>query len=363
MDSLISEEQGLMKMMATAQKKTEQTIQDFKYCEVCRRHHSQGRKHVYSRTHRDNINAIINKYGKKVKTAKPVLKHPVVDSGVNEENFWCYFCGCEVKKHDTTTTASLKFAGFFRHLASQEHRQKTFSFWWDHRIEKSLKNNFLLTQEEYGRYKKRLIEAVAKWEADQQKITGEPEVPPSSSDQSQAPANLTEVKTSSNHSEAQHQKVQRTTRQVQELHRNTGVKLNSKAMYTIEARGDNLTCIQLPKAPGACGNVHTGATPPWLWKDNDKEVTDISGASPSNEIGPTGEDLQKHKKQKTLPEGRVGASFDRGASSGEEWLPSFGRVWQVGRRWKPWQQKKGGRRKASAAQSRPDDSMEKVKGP
>ncbi|CAH1242036.1 CCDC84 [Branchiostoma lanceolatum] len=221
-----------MKMMA-ATKKSEQTIQDFQYCEVCRRHHSQGRKHVYSRTHRDNINAIINKYGKKVKAAKPVLKHPVVDSGVNEENFWCYFCGCEVKKHDTTATATMKYGGFFRHLASQEHRQKTFSFWWDHRIEKSLKNSFLLTQEDYG----------------------------------------------------------------------------------------------------------------------------------SKQIGPTVEDLQKHKKQKTLPKGRVGANFDRSSSSGEEWLPSFGRVWQVGRRWKPWQQKRKGRTKASAAQSRPDFSSEEANGP
>ncbi|XP_066300788.1 centrosomal AT-AC splicing factor-like [Branchiostoma lanceolatum] len=336
-----------MKMMA-ATKKSEQTIQDFQYCEVCRRHHSQGRKHVYSRTHRDNINAIINKYGKKVKAAKPVLKHPVVDSGVNEENFWCYFCGCEVKKHDTTAISTMKYGGFFRHLASQEHRQKTFSFWWDHRIEKSLKNSFLLTQEDYGRYKKRLVDAVATWDAAQQKISSEPEVSKSSdhSSQSLAPANLSELKTSSNLSEVQHQKVQRATRQVQELHRKT----NSKAMYTIEAHGDNLTCIHLPKELGASGNVHTGATPPWLWKDND----DVTGASSSKQIGPTVEDLQKHKKQKTLPKGRVGANFDRGSSSSEEWLPSFGRVWQVGRRWKPWQQKRKGRTKASAAQSRPD---------
>ncbi|XP_078581720.1 centrosomal AT-AC splicing factor-like [Branchiostoma floridae x Branchiostoma japonicum] len=354
-----------MKMMA-ATKKTDKNIQDFNYCDVCRRHHSQGRKHVYSRTHRDNINAIVNKYGKKVKIAKPVLKHPVVESGVNDENFWCYFCGCEVKKHDTTTTSTMKYGGFFRHLASQEHRQKTFSYWWDNRIEKSLKNSFLLTQEDYGKYKKRLVDAVALWEASQQKITSKPDTQRSSSDQSsssQAQANLSEPLPSSNLSDAQHQKVQKATRQVQDLQRKTIVKPNSKAMYTIEAHGENLTCVQLPKELGACGNVHTGATPPWLWKDDD--VTDIAGASSSKQIGPTVEDLQKHKKQKTLPKGRVGADFDRGSSSadGEEWLPSFGRVWQVGRRWKPWQQKRKGKTKASAAQSQPDYSSEELNGP
>eukprot|EP00058_Branchiostoma_floridae_P009229 XP_002594717.1 hypothetical protein BRAFLDRAFT_114632 [Branchiostoma floridae] len=319
--------------MMAATKKTDKNIQDFNYCDVCRRHHSQGRKHVYSRTHRDNINAIINKYGKKVKIAKPVLKHPVVESGVNDENFWCYFCGCEVKKHDTTTTSTMKYGGFFRHLASQEHRQKTFSYWWDNRIEKSLKNSFLLTQEDYGKYKKRLVDAVALWEASQQKFTSDPDTQRSSSDQSsssQAQANLSEPLPSSNLSDAQHQKVQKATRQ--EL--------------------------------GVSGNVHTGATPPWLWNDND-DVTDIEGASSSKQIGPTVEDLQKHKKQKTLPKGRVGADFDRGSSSahGEEWLPSFGRVWQVGRRWKPWQQKRKGKTKASAAQSRPDYSSEELNGP
>lgn len=41
---------------------------------------------------------------------------------------------------------------------------------------------------------------------------------------------------------------------------------------------------------------------------------------------------EKHKLKK-LPPDRVGANFDHSSSTSAGWLPSFGRVWNNGRRW------------------------------
>lgn len=79
------------------------------------------------------------------------------------------------------------------------------------------------------------------------------------------------------------------------------------------------------------GNVHTGAVPPWLLEDPEDE-----SAGNSQDIGPSLQDFLKHKEQqklKKLPANRVGANFDHGSHTDADWLPSFGRVWNSGRRW------------------------------
>ncbi|XP_052608765.1 centrosomal AT-AC splicing factor-like [Peromyscus californicus insignis] len=53
-------------------------------------------------------------------------------------------------------------------------------------------------------------------------------------------------------------------------------------------------------------------------------------------IGPSYEEFLKEKekqKLKKLPPERVGANFDHSSTTSAGWLPSFGRVWNNGRRW------------------------------
>ncbi|NXN40837.1 CCD84 protein, partial [Rhinoptilus africanus] len=76
------------------------------------------------------------------------------------------------------------------------------------------------------------------------------------------------------------------------------------------------------------GNVHTGAKPPWLMDEEED--------GSKQQIGPSYEEFLKQKekqKLKKLPAERVGANFDHTSQTGESWLPSFGRVWNHGRRW------------------------------
>jgi len=72
-----------------------------------------------------------------------------------------------------------------------------------------------------------------------------------------------------------------------------------------------------------------GATPPWM-------VQDEEHSSVNQQIGPSYEEFIKEKekqKLKKLPPDRVGANFDHSSSTSVGWLPSFGRVWNNGRRW------------------------------
>ncbi|NXN49149.1 CCD84 protein, partial [Rynchops niger] len=91
--------------------------------------------------------------------------------------------------------------------------------------------------------------------------------------------------------------------------------------------GPALTFIGHQETEGK-GNVHTGAKPPWLTEEEED--------GSKQQIGPSYEEFLKQKekqKLKKLPPERVGANFDHTSQTGESWLPSFGRVWNHGRRW------------------------------
>ncbi|NXA04857.1 CCD84 protein, partial [Sapayoa aenigma] len=90
--------------------------------------------------------------------------------------------------------------------------------------------------------------------------------------------------------------------------------------------GQALTFIGHQETEGK-GNVHTGAKPPWLTEEEDET---------KKQIGPSYEEFLKQKekqKLKKLPAERVGANFDHTSQTSDSWLPSFGRVWNHGRRW------------------------------
>ncbi|NWU71645.1 CCD84 protein, partial [Pterocles burchelli] len=100
--------------------------------------------------------------------------------------------------------------------------------------------------------------------------------------------------------------------------------------FTWMEPGPALTFIghQVGVTPSRGGlKAHLRAKPPWL--------TEEEGGS-KQEIGPSYEEFLRQKekqKLKKLPAERVGANFDHASETGDGWLPSFGRVWNHGRRW------------------------------
>ncbi|KAH7945985.1 hypothetical protein HPB49_018671 [Dermacentor silvarum] len=127
-------------------------------------------------------------------------------------------------------------------------------------------------------------------------------------------------------------------------------RLHQKSVSAIlkanKQREDIVKKARLERAipQGMKGNIHTGAKPPWLCEDSEEEDEEEAtmakrpciGEVSKAPIGPTMEDFQKHlflEKRKKLNPNRVGANFDHFSETSEEWLPSFGRVWNFGRRW------------------------------
>lgn len=108
--------------------------------------------------------------------------------------------------------------------------------------------------------------------------------------------------------------------------------VDSMAEAPWAATGQGLTFIGYQDSSNS-GNVHTGAVPPWL---QDDPLEGTSGAATHPEIGPSLQEFLKQKEQeklKKLPPNRVGANFDHNSHTDPNWLPSFGRVWNSGRRW------------------------------
>lgn len=94
-----------------------------------------------------------------------------------------------------------------------------------------------------------------------------------------------------------------------------------------------LTAIVPKQIAGVRGNVHTGATPPWLRGDD-------AGPSAPSVIGPSVDEFILHRERKKRAgkdPRRVGADFHIKLATqkhpdSDNWLPAFGRVWNHGPR-------------------------------
>lgn len=123
-----------------------------------------------------------------------------------------------------------------------------------------------------------------------------------------------------------------------------------------------------PLLPGE-GNVHSGATPPWLGPSDDRK---LFVGEPSVECKPK-QPLswtQERKLAKLRPPNRVGAAWaemrraeiecekrgetiEVGSESDATWLPNFGRVWQSGSRHDTRKEYEAERRKEAKRLGRP----------
>ncbi|KAK7471477.1 hypothetical protein BaRGS_00035871 [Batillaria attramentaria] len=305
----------------------------FRYCPLCRTSHKQKKKkHIYSSRHQTVLQNVLTKFSKKISEGRAAMSPPLVQPHGWEVDaeFWCYFCQREVKKHKEQENCTLVCGGLIEHASSKEHNQKMAEFFWENIIPVSRKPEFVITNEDHNRYLVQSVQAVADYQAKlKERIT---------------------------------QHVKQTYGSVEGVSKkklgDAGQSLQGAAdpaelrgKWTVAAYGEGLTCIIRPEpdlieiqhigdwlesslhlkrreedGDESVGNVFTRATPPWLLDEAD----DGSG-----EIGPTMEEFRKHlerEKKRKLPAGRVGAKFNHKAETAAEWLPSFGRVWNHGRR-------------------------------
>ncbi|NXW91346.1 CCD84 protein, partial [Alopecoenas beccarii] len=218
-----------------------------------------------------------------------------------------------------------------------EHRRATLRFWREQRAEAALRERVLVPAEEYERLERALKRAVA-------------------AHRQREDERIQEMAAAIREAEHRQRETVRAALEVGELYPGLAAGLGPRTPAPLTSQllcsrdssqdaeqpgpsgtqtGPNLTWTE----PGQAltftghqeaeekGNVHTGAKPPWLTEEEDGS---------RKEIGPSYEEFLKQKekqKLKKLPAERVGANFDHTSETGAGWLPSFGRVWNHGRRW------------------------------
>ncbi|NWZ16296.1 CCD84 protein, partial [Agelaius phoeniceus] len=287
------------------------------YCGLCRRSAFTGRRHRYSTGHRRRLREALAQLQEATAAARAAAA--VADGAAAVRRY-------DPAEHDGRVWP--------------EHRRETARFWRENRAEAALRERCLVPAEEYERFAQALEQALAEHQRrEEERIL-------------QMAADIREA-------ERRQRETVRAALQVGELYpalaaprRGAGAAPRTTGTREgLGAAGDSpcgaeepgpsrmqtgpdlswmesskvLTFIGHQETEGK-GNVHTGAKPPWLTEEEDG----------SKQIGPSYEEFLKHKekqKLKKLPVERVGANFDHTSQTSDSWLPSFGRVWNHGRRW------------------------------
>uniref|UniRef100_A0A8C2RCG9 Centrosomal AT-AC splicing factor n=1 Tax=Capra hircus TaxID=9925 RepID=A0A8C2RCG9_CAPHI len=283
-------------------------------CPLCRQTFFCGRGHVYSRKHQRQLKVALERLLPQVEAARKAVRAAQVERYVPEHERWCWClcCGCEVRKHLSHGNLTVLHGGLLEHLASPEHKKATNRFWWENKAEFQMKEKFLISPQDFARFKKSMVKSLDSYEEKEDEVIKEPQTVPDPEEGSSAPGSWNGTSS----------QVASTSQQPSYLDLPPAPELDW--MET----GQPLTFIGHQDTPGI-GNIHSGATPPWMVQDEDC-------SSGNQQIGPSYEEFLKEKekqKLKKLPPDRVGANFDHSSSTSAGWLPSFGRVWNNGRRW------------------------------
>ncbi|XP_038610738.1 centrosomal AT-AC splicing factor [Tachyglossus aculeatus] len=315
-------------------------------CPLCRQTFFSGRGHVYSRKHRRQLQLALARLMPQVDAARKALGAARVErsaggpeaaagAGAPRVRWWCPCCQRPVPTERQVGALTLPHAGLLQHLASPEHKKATNKFWWENKAEAQLKEKFIVSPQDYARFKKSLAKALDSFEEKEDRVIKEMAAEIRQVDQSRQELvrSVLESQAAPDPGEGCSALCNRPgTCDREGVQESTAwqppARLSPPQLDWME-EAQPLTFIGHQDVPGR-GNIHTGATPPWL------QAEEPEAPPPAQEIGPSYEEFLKEKeKQKVrqLPPERVGANFDHSSSTDAGWLPSFGRVWNNGRRW------------------------------
>ncbi|XP_037516609.1 centrosomal AT-AC splicing factor isoform X1 [Rhipicephalus sanguineus] len=310
---------------------TIESFMQYTLCELCRVSHNVGKKHVYSKKHQQIVKNVLAKYLKKVHEAKQFLKKPEVHDLLWEDGakVWCYFCAAEIEKHgrNVDDALSVRSYNFLLHLATPAHEAACKSFFWKNKISKASVKLYVISSDIVSKAEP-LINAAEKAYLEKMERLHQ--------------KNVSAILKADKQREDTVMKARLEYSSAVSEHTSSQPQPGCSSWSSVNGISSSREQRAIPQ--GMTGNIHTGAKPPWLYEDSEEEdeeepttakrprIGEVSKAP----IGPTMEDFQKHlflEKRKKLNPNRVGANFDHFSETSEEWLPSFGRVWNFGRRW------------------------------
>ncbi|KAJ7996850.1 hypothetical protein DPEC_G00222800 [Dallia pectoralis] len=308
------------------------------YCAICRQTAFAGKAHIFGKSHQGKLKVVLVKFLEKVKEARRTIKSPQVekyDCTQHKRTFWCYCCGLEVERDVTDGNLTVLFGGLLEHMTMPEHKKCTHAFWWENKGDPKLKDKFIITEEETERFKTEVAKALESFEEKEDELIKQQATIIRAQEQHRQKVlqSLMEPET-----ELEPSNSQDPCNSVEEASRTPGSneqagrgRVDRMVARQWAGPGKGLTFIGYQDLSNN-GNVHTGAIPPWLQED----PCEGGSGTTKPEIGPSFQDFLKQKEQeklKKLPPNRVGAKFDHSSQTDANWLPSFGRVWNSGRRW------------------------------
>ncbi|XP_061528116.1 coiled-coil domain-containing protein 84 [Phycodurus eques] len=310
------------------------------YCAICRQTAFNGKGHIFGKQHQSRQRLVLMKFIEKVKEARRTLKKPEVekfDCAQHTKTFWCYCCGLEVERNVSDGNMTVLHGGLLEHMATPEHRKSTHKFWWENKADLKLKDKVIITQEETERFKAEVSKVLETFvEKEDEFIKLQAEMIRAQEKQRQElleslleHAAQPELTNGPNRTQTAAEAGVSFQGKSWGGHQQTG---NSVVDSMVDAQQQGLTFIGYQDSSNS-GNIHTGAVPPWL---QDDPLEGMSTSAAPREIGPSAKEFLRQKEQeklKKLPPNRVGANFDHSSYTDANWLPSFGRVWNSGRRW------------------------------
>lgn len=313
------------------------------YCAICRQTSFSGKGHIFGKSHQSKLKVILVKFLEKVKEARRTIKKPLVekfDCTQHLRMFWCYCCGLEVNNNVTDDKITVLFGGLLEHMATSDHRKKTHTFWWENKADAKLRDKFIITEDELERFKTEVAKALESYEEKEDELIKRQAAHIRAQEQHRQEVLQSVIEPEAGLELSNGDKGQGPSMEASSSHyRPSGSDEQtgpSRVKPVVDGRwagpGQGLTFIGYQNSNS--GNVHTGAIPPWLQADDPQEG--CSGTAAQPEVGPSLQEFLKHKEQeklRKLPPNRVGANFDHSSQTDANWLPSFGRVWNSGRRW------------------------------
>ncbi|XP_048199914.1 centrosomal AT-AC splicing factor isoform X2 [Perognathus longimembris pacificus] len=144
-------------------------------CPLCRQTFFCGRGHVYSRKHQRQLKAALERLLPQVAAARKAIRAAQVERYVPEHErcCWCPCCGREVRRHLSHGNVTVLHGGLLEHLASPEHRKATNRFWWENKAEIHMKEKFLISPQDYARFKKSMVKGLDSFEEKEDEVIKE----------------------------------------------------------------------------------------------------------------------------------------------------------------------------------------------
>nr|XP_023500723.1 coiled-coil domain-containing protein 84 isoform X3 [Equus caballus] len=110
-----------------------------------------------------------------VEAARKAVRAAQVERYVPEHErcCWCLCCSCEVRKHLSHGNLTVLHGGLLEHLASPEHKKATNRFWWENKAELQMKEKFLISPQDYARFKKSMVKGLDSYEEKEDEVIKE----------------------------------------------------------------------------------------------------------------------------------------------------------------------------------------------